>query len=110
MREDYFNLREAAKAIGISDNTLANIIKKMPSFPANRIGGRWVITKKALYDWLADKENQRILNKTFRIWIDYEQIREDGERYALHVMHRGTAQHLIREEERNRMYKTHLEF
>ena len=110
MREDYFNLKETAQAIGIGDTALANIIKKMPSFPVYRIGGRRVIPKKALYDWFADKGNQHFINNTFRISIDYEKIREDGERYALHVMHRGTAQHLIREEERNRMFKTHLEF
>lgn len=111
MREDYFNLKEAAKAVGVGETSLQRIIKKVPSFPALRVGGSWVIKKKPFYAFFEDEGNCNMLYDMFpTLWIDYARIREDGKLYALHVMHRGTLQNILREEERNRMHKTHLEF
>lgn len=110
MREDYFNLKEAAKAMGTSDKMLTKIIKKMPSFPAFRVGGKWVIRKRAFYAFFEDEENCKTLEDTCHIYVERESLRAESRAYTQRVMHRGTLQYLVREAERNRRDKTHLEF
>lgn len=111
MREDYFNLKETERALGISNVSLMKIIKNVPNFPALRVGGSWVIQKKELYAFFEDEENRKkIIDMFSNVWIDFERIKQDGKDYALHVMHRGTLQNILRAEEKNRRYKTHLEF
>ena len=112
MREDYFNFLEAANELGISDVSLRKIVNNAPTFPALRLGGRWIIKKKSLYAWFENAENRRLVDDLFkkRVSIDYMQLREKSKRYAQHITHRGTLQSIIRAEEKNRMYKTHLEF
>ena len=112
MREDYFNLLEAAKELGISDSSLRRIVDNVPNFPALRLGGRWIVKKKPLYAWFEDAENRRMVENMFnrRVSIDYMRLRENSKRYDQQVAHRGTLQSILRAEEKNRMYKTHLEF
>lgn len=112
MREDYFNLKETARAIGISDSSMLKLIKKVPSFPALHVGGSWVIPKKSFFKWFEKDENCYLLDDLFncRVYIDYERIRENGRLYTQHLIHRGTLQKILRNEEKNRRYKTHLEF
>lgn len=49
------NITEAAAALGISRSTLYSELLHRDDFPAFKIGGRVVISKKRLEEWAAEQ-------------------------------------------------------
>lgn len=58
MAELTYNIKEAAKAIGVSRPTMYKLIY-LEGFPAWRVGNRWRIPRRELADWLAQQANER---------------------------------------------------
>lgn len=52
------NISEAAEAAGISEPTMRQLVN-MDSFPALRIGRRWVIPVTSFNAWLVEQANNR---------------------------------------------------
>lgn len=49
-----FTIPEAAKSMGIGENTLRTLIKNRPDFPVMKVSeGRKIIPVQALCEWLA---------------------------------------------------------
>lgn len=57
MEKITYTITEAADALGLSRPTIYKLLRA-PGFPAVRIGGRWLIPKDALTDWLLNQCNQ----------------------------------------------------
>ncbi len=52
-----FNLKEAAKYLGISAPTLLALLQR-GAIPYRRAGQRWLISKAALDDWLRNPDGK----------------------------------------------------
>lgn len=114
MRQDYFNLREASNALHVGYETLQKIITGMPDFPAYRTTptSNWIIPKKQFFAWFDRPDNCAMLCDKFGISMlrHIEHVKEQAITYKMQMARRTTLRRALREEERNRMYKTHLEF
>ena len=53
-----YTLKEAAKAMHISESVLRTLLYR-PDFPAFRVGKRWVIPDADLKKWLADRAAEK---------------------------------------------------
>lgn len=54
-RVQFYSLAEIAPIIGVSYRTLQRWIKA-GKLPAKKVGGRWKITEKSLFEWLSRLE------------------------------------------------------
>ena len=51
-----YSIPEAAQSMGISENTLRDLIRRRPDFPVLKIGtSRKIIPVQALIDWLSQE-------------------------------------------------------
>lgn len=53
-----YTVAEAAEAIGLAQCKVYDLCH-VASFPAFRIGGRWIIPKKALEEWLLKQAREK---------------------------------------------------
>lgn len=53
------NVAETAELLGLSQNSLYTLLNGDPTFPAIRIGKKWIIQKNRIPEWL----NQEMLKK-----------------------------------------------
>ena len=53
------NVSETAELLGLSHNSLYSLLNGDPTFPAIRIGKKWIIQKNRIPAWL----NQQMLKK-----------------------------------------------
>lgn len=54
MEKKIYTLMEASEILGIGRNSTLNLFKE-DSFPSFKIGGKWVVSVKALNEWLDNK-------------------------------------------------------
>lgn len=53
------NVSETAELLGLSQNSMYALLNFDPTFPAIRIGKKWIIQKNRIPEWL----NQQMLKK-----------------------------------------------
>lgn len=63
MAELTYSVKEAAEALGVSINTMYQLVNRA-DFPARRIGSRkWVISKAGLANWV-EKQGEAVIMGT----------------------------------------------
>ena len=53
MERATMNVKETAKELSVSPTAVYTHLVHQPGFPAFRIGGRWVISRNGLMEWIA---------------------------------------------------------
>lgn len=56
-----YSVQEVAEMVGISQQSLYNAIR-IGNFPANRLGGRYVIFKADFEEWRQTSKRQQVSN------------------------------------------------
>lgn len=56
--KEYMNATETAAMLGVSKSLLYKILKQ-PDFPACRLGGKWIISREGVEEWLKERMSMK---------------------------------------------------
>ena len=52
--KEYLNAAETAALLGVSKSLLYKLFKE-PGFPACRLGGKWIVSREGVEEWLKER-------------------------------------------------------